>query len=397
MNVADRAIAISIGVVAAAAYVVAGFGLASDYDHFGRLAEAFLQGRWWLVDPPSWIGELVPCADGRGLCVVYPPLPALLAIPLVPLFSTATAQVLVSRLAGGASAGVLYYALRAYGAPRLYALTGSVLSAFGTTLLFSSVDGRAPFAAHPAAMLFLAGSFAVAARGGPPVIVGALLGVSALGRLPVALAAPALALLAARRSGVSYRRAVAGVIVGGIPFAIGYAGYNLVRFGTPLETGYATLVQGDVFFSQGLLSLFYLPRQLYAIFLALPDLVGGSPFFLRPRIFGMSLFLTTPAFLWLFAALRQIRRDDAVGATALAALLALSCDLLFGSVGSAQFGYRFSIDAQPFLVALALTADGRRGGTWRRWPSVAFIVAAVLSLAMNLYAAIAITRFGYWM
>src|SRR5438876_7496364 len=205
MSVSDRVIAISVGAFAAVAYLVAGAGLATDYDYFGRLAAAFLAGHWWLDEAPSWLNELIACGDGR-YCVVYPPLPAILSLPFVPFFPTAVAQVVASRIAGGASAGVLYYGLRAYGAPRTYAFAGALLSAFGTTLLFSSVDGRAWYAAHSASMLFLAGAFALAARGGSAFAVGALIGISALARLPVALAAPALALLCARRSGSAYTR-----------------------------------------------------------------------------------------------------------------------------------------------------------------------------------------------
>ena len=119
-------------------------------------------------------------------------------------------------------------------------------------------------------------------------------------------------------------------------------------------------------------------------------------FFFRPRFIGMSLFLTTPAFLWIFIALREIRRDVVVAATGAAALLALLPDLFHGTVGFQQFGYRFSIDAQPFLVALALSGDGLFRGIWRRWPTIIFILAIVLSLAVNIYATIAITRFEYW-
>jgi hypothetical protein len=394
MTVSDRAAAIWIGVIAAAIYVAAGIGLSTDYDYYGRLAEGLLQGRWWLTEAPPWLNELVPCGDGR-YCVVYPPLPAILSLPFVPFFPTAVAQVIASRIAGGASTGVLYYGLRAYGAPRTYALAGALLSGFGTTLFFSSVDGRAWYAAHAVSMLFLAGAFAAAARGSG-VAVGVLIGIAALARLPVALAAPALALLCARRAGTSYGRSLGGVIAGGTPFAIVYVGYNLLRWGTPLDEGYTRLIQGDVFFNHGLFSPLYLPRQLYAIFLQQPDLVPGTPFFLRPRYIGMSLFLTTPAFIWIFAALREVRRDVAVAATAAAALLALLPDLFHGTVGFQQFGYRFSIDAQPFLVGLALSGDGLVRGVWRRWPTVLFVVAIVLSLAVNIYATIAITRFDYW-
>jgi hypothetical protein len=395
MTVSDRAAAIWIGVIAAAIYVAAGIGLTTDYDYYGRLADAFLHRRWWLTEAPPWLNELLSCGDGR-YCVVYPPLPAILSLPLVPFFPTSVAQVVASRIAGGASAGVLYYGLRAYGAPRAHAVAGALLSAFGTTLFFSSVDGRAWYAAHAASMLFLASAFAVAARGGNAMAVGALIGISALARLPVALAAPALALLCARRAGAPYGRSLAGVIAGGLPFAVVYVGYNVLRWGTPFDDGYARLIQGDVFFNHGLFSPLYLPRQLYAIFLQPPDLLPGTPFFLRPRFIGMGLFFTTPAFLWIFLALRELRRDVVVAATAAAALLALLPDLFHGTVGFQQFGYRFSIDAQPFLVALALTGDGLFRGVWRRWPTIIFVVAIVLSLAVNIYVTIAITRFEYW-
>ena len=395
MTVSDRAAAIWIGVIAAAIYVAAGMGLSTDYDYYGRLANAILHGRWWLTEAPPWLNELLPCGDGR-FCVVYPPLPAILSLPLVPFFPTSVAQVVASRIAGGASAGVLYYGLRAYGAPRTYAVAGALLSAFGTTLFFSSVDGRAWYAAHSASMLFLAGAFAVAARGGNALAVGALIGIAALARLPVAFAAPALALLCARRAGAPYGRSLAGVIAGGLPFAIVYVGYNLLRWGTPFDEGYARLIQGDVFFSQGLFSPLYLLRQLKAIFLEPPDLIPGTPFFMRPRFTGMSLFLTTPAFVWIFLALREVRRDVIVAATAVAAFLALLPDLFHGTWGFQQFGYRFSIDAQPFLIALAVSGDGLFRGAWRRWPTIVFGIAVLLSLAVNIYATIAITRFEYW-
>jgi hypothetical protein len=169
-----------------------------------------------------------------------------------------------------------------------------------------------------------------------------------------------------------------------------------MRWGTPLDAGYARLAEGDFFFTQGVFSLFYIPRHLYAIFLEPFDLVEGTPWFLRPSIKGTSLFLTTPALLWVFSGLRHVRRDAAIGYLALAALLALLPDILHGTVGFAQFGYRFSLDAQPFLIALAVAGDARTRTGWRRRPSWLFIAAVVLSIVINLYAMIAITRFGYW-
>ena len=127
-----------------------------------------------------------------------------------------------------------------------------------------------------------------------------------------------------------------------------------------------------------------------------PDLVPNVWYFLRPRLVGMSLFLTTPAFLFVFAGLRDVRRSAAIAATALAAGLALLPDVTHGTVGFAQFGYRFSIDAQPFLIALAVGGDALREGAWRSRPSILFIVACVVGVALNVYATIAIIRYGFW-
>ena len=391
----DRAVAIWLGAATATIYLLAGIGLLTDYDYYGRLAQAILDGRWFLTDNPPWLNELLACGDGRW-CVAYPPLPALVILPLALVLPSALAQVIVSRLAGGISAGILYLALRAFGAPRAIALCGAVLSAVGTTLFFSSVDGRAWYIAHAVALPFLCAALLFAARGDRPWLVGVLVGLATLSRLPIAAAAPALALLQSRRSGTSWSRALGGVVLGGLPFAAVYVAYNLMRWGSPFDEGYARLAEGDVFFSHGVFSLQYIPRHLYAIFLQAPDLVEGTPWFLRFNIIGMSLFITTPAFLWCFAGLRHVRRDPAVALAAIGVVLALLPDIVHATVGFAQFGYRFSLDAQPFLVALALAGDARTADGWRARPSRLFLAAVALSIAMNLYATIAITRFEYW-
>ena len=390
----EKWIAVALGCLAVSGYVIAGWGAPTVYDYYGRLAEAFVHGRYWLTDDPPWLNELLACGDGRW-CVAYPPLPAILAVPLVWL-GTATAQDVVSQVAGGASAAFLYLALRAYGAPRLVAVTGTLLSAFGTTLLFTSADGRSWYAAHAVAMLFTSIAFYLAARGGPAWGVGAAIGFAALARLPVAAATPALALLVARRGGTPFRAALTRVVLGGLPLLAIYVAYNVLRWGTVTDAGYARLTEGDFFFDHGLFSLAYLPRHLYAIAMEPPDLVPNVWYFLRPRFVGMSLFLVTPAFLFVFAGLQDVRRSIAVAATALAAGLALLPDVTHGTVGFAQFGYRFSIDAQPFLVALALGGDALRNGVWRGRPSVLFLIACALAVVMNVYATVAIIRYGFW-
>jgi hypothetical protein len=245
-------------------------------------------------------------------------------------------------------------------------------------------------------MPFLCAAFLFAVRGDRPWLLGAAVGLAALSRLPIAAATPALALLLARRTGAPFSRVLVGVVAGGLPFALIYVGYNVLRWGTPLDAGYTLLAVGDSFFTRGVFSLFYLPRHFVAIFLEPPQLDENTIWFLRPGIKGMSLFFTTPAFVWIFSGLRHVLRDQSTRLVAVAALLALIPDILHGTVGFAQFGYRFSLDAQPFLVALAISGDARTADGWRSRPSWLFIAVIVVSIVINLYATIAITRFGYW-
>ena len=394
MRMGETRTALAIAAAGALVYLAFGWGTETVYDYYGRLASAVLAGRWWLTEAPPWLNELIPCGTQRW-CVAYPPLPAILSIPFLP-FGTALAQSVMSRVAGGASAGLLYLGLRAFGAPRVVAMAGAAVSALGTTLLFTAADGRSWYAAHAVAILFASLAFWLAARGGPAVGVGVAIGLAALARLPFAAATPALALLVAHRGGAPLPRALAMIVLGGVPFALAYLGYNVLRWGSIFDLGYVRLTEGDVFFSHGLFSPLYLPRHLYAIFMEPPDLVEGVPWFLRPRFIGMSLFLTTPVFLWVFAGLQQLRKSIAVVAAASGALLALIPDIFHGTIGFAQFGYRFSIDAQPFLLALAVAGDAFAGGVWKRRPSVLFLVAAAVAVAINVYAAVAIIRFGYW-
>src|ERR1700740_953848 len=126
----ERNVAIALGAGACVIYLAVGFGLLTDYDYYGRLAQAFLSGHWWLDEAPPWLNELLPCGDGRW-CVAYPPLPAIATLPLAAFLPSALAQVLVSRISAGLSAGVLYLSLRAFGAPRAVSIAGTALSALG--------------------------------------------------------------------------------------------------------------------------------------------------------------------------------------------------------------------------------------------------------------------------
>jgi hypothetical protein len=101
-----------------------------------------------------------------------------------------------------------------------------------------------------------------------------------------------------------------------------------------------------------------------------------------PRDTGMSVLLTSPAYLLAIPALAAFRRSRLVAGAGLAVVAILAVDLMHFSQGWVQFGYRFSNDAAPFalvLVALGLERLGLR----RRYGMLLGMSLVVVSLAVN--------------
>jgi hypothetical protein len=388
----DGAVAALLASAGVLLYEITSAGRPTSLDYFGRLAQAFLQGRWWLSEVPSHFSELVPCGPER-FCVAYPPLPALVTLPFVLVFDTATAQTLASAIAGGLSAAPTYLLMRALGTPRSAAALVTTFALVGTTLLFTAATGDAWFIAHAVAVLFASLAALSAVRGWPAWSVGALLGAASLARFPVALALPALAFIVWRRRGGSLVATAALALAGAAPFAALELGYDILRWGTPTEAGYAYLTAIDnPVVPYGLFDLRYLSDHLYAIFLR-PPALGDAPFLLRPSRFGLSMLLLSPTFLFLIPAVRKLRAHPAFAPLLVAGVLALLPDVFHGGVGARQLGYRFSLDAQPFLLPVVAL-----GGSWTRsWtrPTRWLVAAVIWSVLATVYATIAILSVGY--
>ena len=391
----DRGLALALGSVALVVYLVLIVGHRTPYDYFGRLAYALWQGRLWLDGAP--LSEIEVGRDGH-LYNVQPPLPALLAAPLVPFGGHDEIEVFVSAVFGALSVVPLFLALRALTVPRAVAVWCASLSAFGTTLLFTSVDGRSWFAAHATAVFFVSLALYLAASRRSAFLIGLCLGVAALARTPVALAAPGLLLLA-RADPRSYRelpRSLGLLCLGAAPFALIQAGYDIARWGNPFDIYGPQLHQAtDPVLARGFLSLSYIPRKLYAIFFEAPAFVDNEPFFfLRPRGYGMSLLIATPAFLWIAPALQRLWSDHRWRAVGLAAALVSVPGWVFASVGYEQYAYRYSLDLQPFLIVLVAVGAAWRPAGWVR-PSRLFLVAIGSSVLLSGYFLLTIRIFGF--
>ena len=360
-----------------------------DLDYFVRLADAFLQGRIYLTESPSWLNELVP-KDGV-FYVVYPPMPAILLMPFVAIFGTDFPQQAASCLFGGISVGLAWALFGRFALTPRARLFLTAVFGLGTVLWYVSEVGSGWYISHAAAVMFMTASLNLAFERRWPWAVGFLLGCAAVSRLPVGLAAPGvLAILLGlgwpirlpEDRALAFRRILAFGLGIGVP-AASYFAYNLIRWGTLSDQGY-TLIPGvledPIYAKHGLLALEYVPRHIHAIFLRSWNYVDDAPFF-QPNWWGLSLFLTTPLFLWLAKA--RLRDPRVLFATLGTAIVLLPI-ITHGNVGISQFGYRFSLDFQPFLFVILATV-------FERGLTRLAAVAGVLAIAINAYAIWAIS------
>ena len=160
--------------------------------------------------------------------------------------------------------------------------------------------------------------------------------------------------------------------------ALAIAAYNLAGFGSPIEFGYGLItsrtgesVLDEPWYSHGLISLYYLPRGLFAMLGRQWDVVDDFPWF-HPTWAGQAVTFTMPLVLWvIWARLRDPLVAYALGSAALILLV----DLVHGEIGYAQFGYRFIVDALPILWLVLATVLKRGIGRGAAIAGVAGIVA----------------------
>lgn len=377
-----RSLAVALGLMAVAfvVYWFVNHDRPAGLDYFVPLADAFLQGRLGLTAEPSSGGynELVPL--GGQLYVVYPPMPAVVLMPFVLLFGSGIDQARLSILFGALNVGLAWWAALGVGVRRHVAFVLAVVLGFGSITWYSAQAGTSWHLAHVLALTFALLAIATAVRGGPPWLIGLLVGAMGLCRLPMLLGTPFflayIIYLATRSPGeatrfgatgvdtrvalrsVSGRRLVglgAGFAIGlGLPLAL-YLAYNAARFGSPLETGYA-LIPGlldEWQYKDGFFSVVNIPRKLYAMFLSAPVEVQGFPWIQSRELGGLSILLTTPVFLW---AIRSRERDlFSLGAWSSVALIMIPV-LLHADPGGEQFGFRYAQDIYPFLFVLVARA-----------------------------------------
>ena len=156
--------------------------------------------------------------------------------------------------------------------------------------------------------------------------------------------------------------------------------YNWVRFESVSNVAYNQIpgVLAEPWYSKGIFHPSYLASSLYVMLLQPPVLIDRFPY-LVPSLFGMSILLATPALFLTFQAPLRCWRTWFLVAASGACLLP---GLLHGWPGGDQFGYRFSLDAIPLIMALMAIAMGERASGRARFLIVLSILISIWGLLL---------------
>ena len=385
-----HAIGIGLALMAFAVYWVTG-PTGPSADSFVPLADAFLHGRLSIPVDRPWL-ELVPVADGSGAQYSpFPPVPALTLIPailawgLFPGAGELPANVMASVL-GAVNVALAWYLLAAIGVTLRPRLVITIGFAFTTHWWVAGMAGTHHHA-QVVATLFLLLALNLAVRRRWPILAGLALGLAAGSRLPTGLALPLLLVLYADRWRPT--RAQAWLLIGLAAPAALFAWYNLARFGSPFDVGYAHIPSGatglvtdEPWYRHGLISPLYIPHSLEVIFYQGFVLTDAFPY-LKPSYSGLALTFSAPFLFWAVRA-----RGPLVAITWLAVALVMLPDLMHGAWGFAQFGYRYILDAVPLLLLLL-------GWAYRERASWSLVTAVAVGVAVHLYGIVAINVFNF--
>ncbi|HJW22390.1 MAG TPA: hypothetical protein VJ506_08180 [Candidatus Limnocylindrales bacterium] len=359
-----------------------------------------------------------------GALLPFPPLPAIVLMPFVALWGLATDHRAVSVGLGAIDVAIAWWALGRLPVSRRVRLATTLFFAFGTVFWYAAQLGTTWFFAHVVAVTAALLAIGVALGGdrgaddavrAPPspgrvggelvaavraplqlvdrrqLVAGLLFGLACTARLTVVFGAPFFLFVGG--GGTWLRRGVSAGLGAALPIAL-LLGYNVATTGQLVHPGYEYQYQLEArgypslnyHAEWSIEDLRYLPQNLGILFLSTPALAPDPlPTTLgtdgpacqppdtsrglfdtacpiaEPQAVGMSILLTSPAYLLLLPALRRRRSRLVVGA--LLAVVAIAfVNLLHFSQGWVQFGYRFSNDFVPFALPLVALGMARRGG-----------------------------------
>lgn len=371
----------------------------SPYDSYTRQAMAWLSGTTYLDVSPESVSYLELAEYNGRLYVSFPPVPSVAELPLALLFGSKTpdrALVYLYFLGGAALLALTFRRKNALAPSVLYALLATAAS----NLLPMAVFGGVWHEAQALCFLFSALSVFLITGAKPISWHFALFSAAlAVGCRPFVLlffpvlfyelwqnlrkANPALNIEEITKKGLPYLAlpALVGLLL---------AGYNMARFGNPLEFGHNYLPEFTRHPEEGQFSLQYLGNNLANAFTVpalnvqvtgvFPFIQFGQPLAQFNLFTANAFYLFNPIVLCFFvAAVLSVLfggfKKLWISLVCLALFVVGTC--LHKTLGGMQFGARYFLDCVPFLC-LPLAKRGVRLN-----PAATLLL--LFGIALNLY------------
>jgi hypothetical protein len=402
----------------------------------------------------AFFQDVLPVASSDGVdrgLIPFPPLPALVLLPFVAAWGLAADGQVIFAIIGAIDVGIAWWVLGRLPIRRSVRLATTVFFGFGTVLWYAAQIGTTWYEAHVIAvgLALLAVGIAIGADPGaasdeddlpdppsgarPPTglsraisgrqfLAGFLFGLACAARLTMIFAAPFFILVGG--GGTWLRRGWSAALGAAIPIAALLA-YNIVSTGHVFNPAYDYLYHLEAGFytalnynpAWGIEDPRYLVQNvgimLFSTPAIAPDVVpsalgGGQalctdPGAVRtlfdascpialPRDIGMSIVLTSPAYLLIAASARRYGRSRLVSGAILVVAIIAIVNLMHFSQGWVQFGYRFSLDFLPWAIVVVAI------GLERLRSSVAVAIGwalIVVSVAVNLWGVVMGNALGW--
>jgi hypothetical protein len=352
----------------------------------------------------------------------FPPLPAILLTPFVAVLGLATSSQLFGVALGAINVGLSWRMTTRLTDRRAASVLATIFFAFGTVHWYAAMLSTTWFLAHVVAITFtlLAITLAldgerreralaalravqpnrarrtnalIAAIDGKSVFLatyrrvslhfepiqffaGFVFGIAVLARLTVIFAAPFF--LFVGPGGSIWKRGASAALGALIPLLL-LAVYNLLSTGHVFNPVYDYLYQSEnvgympagfeINRTYGIEDIRHVPLNLL-IMLGWPPVIDQSCglsllnrdcALIKPDQIGMSLLLTSPAYLLAIPLVLRHWRQRIVAGSAMAVATVAFVNLMHFSQGWVQFGYRFSNDFAPFALILVTLAVARLG------------------------------------
>lgn len=344
----------------------------TQFNYFSLLADAFNHGRLHLLSAPAVTHDLV---FFDGLYYLYwPPMPAVLLMPVVAIFGAHISDVLAVMLLSAVDVALVALLLRKADEKGVFTLEPEkrallvIFFALGSVLLPLAPFGNVWAMGQVTVFFFLALAYlaAISLRGGWAFfLTGLALGGALLTRNHTFLMGlwPAYYLVEQHWKD-GFGKLVRRLLLAALPILVCgglYLAYNYLRFGDPFQVGldYHNM---SPFFRQdyelyGAFNLHYLPINFYYQYIYYPFPWRDGSWM------GGSLFLLSPILFSIFWGIFKGRPRRSVVFLCLTALLTSIPIFLLMGTGWVQFGPRYTLD---FTLCLLLLA-GMGIKNWPRW------------------------------